>query len=894
MPQAHSADFINLLKKTPHGPIANGRPLTNLATVLKLTAALLKDHYQLRLVEGGILPPYHFAMSPHCSSVELLRVLHDVWWDRWRRLLEAWVLSDDVRHACGSINHTTEYTVLTVAGISSADFTTLQQHDRAVEVHMGGANGRSPSSTYLGAGTGQGCPVSGMKYCVYGEVRGHEACRHVPPTDTPAGPLNRVLLMDDTQWLPDDRGLLPTLTCGIERAGRLTNLHSDRTRTVLVGTEMRVGWVHFLRDMVYLNGHPVGCATSQDYVRVLGFHALPHLFQPIDSRRLFSATRAACRALRAPKLPAHYPLAMFVAKCHGTVNYFTRVRPPSYGAMRVLDAMAASALRATDGSALSASAHFLREIPEGGIGIPPAPVIGFTNFLSVYVRHLNHPNPLVRQSTRHGLLTALWRFHPSQPYLTSELGLWCAAHPTDHDLFVALCHQCDISIHVPPADHLPDHAPHVMALSSPGLKVQDTHAWMLAGHRNAEDARQGGWTRVSLRPTPLVGMHPSFGRSHAVTSTVPTFPWLPENYGILHDASWCPKTRRYCGAVAVFCPVTLRYQVYPVPIPLRLDNAYTAELYTAWVALTARGPSADPALGFRSGSWHFANCKGYITAHEGRREPEEHSKGTLPRHATIWPVATPPAAICTPTLAAPGSTPCWTKWMRRRGEPRSPAPTPWGGLVPPKNPASASPARASKSTTPYPTHTAPCSPPTTPTLRLPRLSATLPSASTPPPSAMASSRWGTTSRPTAFASPCSPPRTRPVPSVSYPPLGTTSSPAHLTRSSAPTTIGGLQPDSPRGAMPGATARPQPGVPSSSGATSPSCRLWTAPRPSTPSPPTRTAVLGPFPRLTGMPYSTEVYVLRTSVASSATSSSLPSSSTSGTRCPSCPLPTTSPP
>ena len=57
-------------------------------------------------------------MSPHCSSVELLRVLHDVWWDRWRWRLEAWVLSDDVRHAYGSINHTTEYAVLTAAGIS--------------------------------------------------------------------------------------------------------------------------------------------------------------------------------------------------------------------------------------------------------------------------------------------------------------------------------------------------------------------------------------------------------------------------------------------------------------------------------------------------------------------------------------------------------------------------------------------------------------------------------------------------------------------------------------------------------------------------------------------------------------------------------------------------------
>ena len=631
VPQAHSADFINLPKKTPHGPIANGRPLTNLATIWKLTAALIKDHYQPRLVQNGILPPYQFGMSPHCSSVELLRVLHDVWWDRWRRRLEAWVLSDDVRHAYGSINHTTEYAVLTAAGISPADAATLQHHDRALEVHMGGADGRSPSSTRLGAGTGQGCPVSGMKYCIYGEVRGHEACRSVPPTDTPAGPLNRVLLMDDTQWLPGDRCHLPALASGIERAGRLTNLHSDPTKTVLIGTDMRDGQVYFLNDTVYLNGHPVRCATSQDYVRVLGRHALPHLFHPVDSRRLFSGARAACRALRAPRLPAHYPLAMYTAKCHGTVNWFTSVRPPSYGALRVLDAMTASAMRATAGWTLSASAHFLREVPEGGVGIPPAPVVGFTNFFGVYIRHLNHPNSLVCRSTRHGLLTALWRFHPSQPCLTPELGLRCTAHPTDHDLFVALCHRCDIAIHLPPDSHLPHHTPHVLALSSPGLEVQDTHAWMLAGHRSTEDARRKGWPRASPRPTPPVGTVPPVRRCQAVTATVPTFSWLPENYGILHDASWCPKTRRCGGAVAVFCPVTLRYQVYPVPIPLRLDNAYTAELYTAWVALTAKGPSADPAIGFRSGAWHFADCKGYITAQEGRREPEDSLQGDLIR-----------------------------------------------------------------------------------------------------------------------------------------------------------------------------------------------------------------------------------------------------------------------
>ena len=426
---------------------------------------------------------------------------------------------------------------------------------------------------------------------------------------------------------------------------------------------------------------------------------------------------------------------MFVAKCHGMVNWFSSVHPPSYGAMRVLDAMAASALRATAGWALSASAHFLREIPEGGIGIPPAPLIGFANFLGVYIRHLNHPNPLVRRCTRHGLLIALWRFHPSQPCLTSEFGLRCAAHPTNHDQFVAPCHQCDISIHLPPADHLPDHAPHVMAPSFPGLEVRDTHAWMLAGHHSAEDARQRGWPRVSPRPTPAVGTLQPIGRYHAVTAAVPTISRLPENFGILHDASWCPKTRRCGGAGAVFCPVTLRYQVYPVPIPLWLDNAYTAELYTAWVALTARGPSADPAFGFGSGSWHFADCKKYITAQEGRRKPQDSLQGDLIRACRDMARghAPPPARHLYSHITGTWLDALLDQVDAAAGRTAVTCPDTVGWLSPLQNPASVSPTRASKSTTPCPKHAEPCSPPTTPTLRPPRLGATPPSTSMPPP-----------------------------------------------------------------------------------------------------------------------------------------------------------------
>ena len=128
-------------------------------------------------------------------------------------------------------------------------------------------------------------------------------------------------------------------------------------------------------------------------------------------------------------------------------------------------------------------------------------------------------------------------------------------------------------MHLPPSEFLPDHSPHVMALSSLGLEVQDTHS-LIAGHRSAEEAHHEGWPQVSSRPSPPTGTAPPIGRCHAVSATIPTFSWLPQSYGILHDASSCPRTRRCGGAVAVFCPVTLWFQIYFVAIPLRLDNAY--------------------------------------------------------------------------------------------------------------------------------------------------------------------------------------------------------------------------------------------------------------------------------------------------------------------------------
>ena len=93
-----------------------------------------------------------------------------------------------------------------------------------------------------------------------------------------------------------------------------------------------------------------------------------------------------------------------------------------------------------------------------------------------------------------------------------------------------------------------------------------------------------------------------------MSAAIATFSWHPRKYGILHDCNGAHKPDDVAEPWRYFAG---------------LDNAYTAELYTAWVALTTRGPLADPSLVFRSSSWHFADCKRYITAQEGEREPDD-------------------------------------------------------------------------------------------------------------------------------------------------------------------------------------------------------------------------------------------------------------------------------
>ena len=98
-----------------------------------------------------------------------------------------------------------------------------------------------------------------------------------------------------------------------------------------------------------------------------------------------------------------------------------------------------------------------------------------------------------------------------------------------------------------------------MALSCSELDIEESKEWIVAGHCDTGNAHRARWPRVSSRPTTPDQHNPPIAHGHAVPATIPTLSWIPNNYGIPHDDSWCPRCRRCDGSVAVFYPRTLQF-----------------------------------------------------------------------------------------------------------------------------------------------------------------------------------------------------------------------------------------------------------------------------------------------------------------------------------------------
>ena len=206
-------------------------------------------------------------------------------------------------------------------------------------------------------------------------------------------------------------------------------------KTIAIGTKLRlVLRLHILSEPLYLLGSPLQHPGPGAFIRLLGRHALPHQFHRQDTAKFMKAGRRATAAVTQLYLPSHDPISMW------------------------------------------------------WVGLESSPYIMYCSFMGTCTGQLNHSNPLVRVSTRHGLLQPKQRFHPSKPCLATTVPQKCLSHADDHSCFLVLCHRVCLEVHVPEE---PLHVPtvfHPMHLCVHEWQTDDVHSWMDASYPSLSDA----------------------------------------------------------------------------------------------------------------------------------------------------------------------------------------------------------------------------------------------------------------------------------------------------------------------------------------------------------------------------------------------------------------------
>ena len=282
---------------------------------------------------------------------------------------------------------------------------------------------------------------------------------------------------------------------------------------------------------------PLHIPEDMEYIRLLGRHALPNVFHRQDLRKLIC--RRAVAPMSMSTLPAHYPIHMYNAVAGGIQRWSSAIRPPLPRAMRLANLPVASLLRNFwNISADSPPETFLQPVAAGWTGLCSALPTMVLSFMSTYQHQLNHPNPHVRASTRHGLLQALTRFHRDMPCLRQGILHVCPAYSDDHSLFVMWCHRLSVDVHVAP------HQLHIPLLQCPlnhatsQWQVEDAHLWMAMPYHSQDQAIRSGWP-VRFRPTTFPV--PFSGDVSALRPALPDFSSAPSDAIFIQDASWFPS-----------------------------------------------------------------------------------------------------------------------------------------------------------------------------------------------------------------------------------------------------------------------------------------------------------------------------------------------------------------
>ena len=387
------------------------------------------------------------------------------------------MLFDDVRHAFGSVQHDTLAAILRLLNFPSHLIDILMNAATGATLHMGGENGIIEALAKFRAGIAQGCPMSALLFCILLELRFRMVLHDIPKPRSKCGDFGHVAYMDDTTYLLDQVSDIQQLLSNLYQTGILTHLHTSTAKLVVAVVHRQGLQVIFDKLDILAGGSTAPIADGKMYIRLLGRHAMPHVFHTNDFIKMMSASRKASIVLRYVRLPANYPILMYNASAGGAHRWLGGIRPPPPGLMRLSDHPAASALRATANWSPIPSALFLQPLEAGWTGIQSTTVVMLLQFLLNYIKQVNHPNPIARYSVMRSLWRARQGFSKHMSCTQTPLSIICPAHSTDHSRFLNLMHSMDIEIHFPACimeqeDDIP------MYKANHSVEANQIHAWM--------------------------------------------------------------------------------------------------------------------------------------------------------------------------------------------------------------------------------------------------------------------------------------------------------------------------------------------------------------------------------------------------------------------------------
>ena len=192
---------------------------------------------------------------------------------------------------------------------------------------------------------GQGDPISALLYCLANEVRVQPVLQFAGLTDIPGGPLRNLGWIDHSSWIGTSQSDIQHVASRLPIAGNPANLFSDATKTIGLGTALQGKRVTFGRQPIEFSGMPLRIPEEGEYIWLLGRHALPHVFDRQDLRKLMASCCRAVAPMSLSTLPAHYPIHMHNAVAGGIQRWSSAIRPPLPRAMRLANLPVASVLR---------------------------------------------------------------------------------------------------------------------------------------------------------------------------------------------------------------------------------------------------------------------------------------------------------------------------------------------------------------------------------------------------------------------------------------------------------------------------------------------------------------------------------------------------------------------